>query len=73
MAIHYARKEIQIEKTISIESITGSVFKGSVVRTEKFGPFDAVIPQVEGTAYITGQHTFFIDPEDPFQKGFFLR
>ena len=29
--------------------------------------------QVEGTAYITGQHTFLIDPDDPFKNGFFLR
>ena len=58
---------------MSIESITGSVFQGSVVREKQFGPFNAVIPQVEGTAYITGQHEFLIDPEDPFKTGFFLR
>jgi len=28
---------------------------------------------VEGTAHITGRHEFFIDPEDPLKKGFFLR
>jgi proline racemase len=73
MAIHYARKEITFGDTMTIESITGSVFKGSVVRTEQYGPYEAVIPQVEGDAYITGQHEFLIDPEDPFKEGFFLR
>jgi trans-L-3-hydroxyproline dehydratase len=58
---------------MSIESITGSVFKGSVIRKEQYGPFEALIPQVEGTAFITGQHEFLIDPDDPFKEGFFLR
>ncbi|MEM8909333.1 MAG: proline racemase family protein, partial [Bacteroidota bacterium] len=37
------------------------------------GPYTAVIPEVTGMAYITGQHEFFIDPDDPFAEGFFLR
>ena len=73
MAIHKARKEINFGESMSIESITGSVFKGSVVSEEDYGPFTAVIPQVEGTAYITGMQTFVIDPNDPMKKGFILR
>lgn len=73
MAIHKARKEIDFGKSMSIESITGSVFKGSVVAEEEYGSFKAVIPQVEGTAHITGMHTFCIDPKDPMKDGFILR
>ena len=73
MAIHYKRGDLKVNETMSIESIVGSVFNTSVIRTESFGPFDAVIPKVEGTAYITGQNEFLIDPNDPFQKGFILR
>ncbi len=73
MAIHYKRNEIKIGETMQIESIVGSVFTGSVVREEKYGSYDAVIPQVSGMAYVTGQHEFWIDPEDPFKYGFFLR
>ncbi len=73
MPIHFKRKEIKIGQEMTIESITGSVFKGSIVREEKFGPYEAVVPQVEGNAYITGQHEFIIDPKDPFKNGFFLR
>ncbi len=73
MAIHYARKEIKIGETMTIESITGSVFKGSVIRNEQYGKYEAVVPQVEGTAFITGQHEFLIDPNDPFKEGFILR
>lgn len=73
MAIHYARDEISEGEWMSIESITGSVFRGRVRETTTFGPYDAVIPEVEGTAYITAQNTFVIDPEDPMKHGFLLR
>ncbi len=73
MAIHRKRKEIGFGDTMSIESITGSVFKGSVVSEEDYGTFKAVIPQVEGSAYITGKQNFIIDPQDPMKKGFVFR
>lgn len=73
MAIHKMRNEIDYRETITIESITGSIFKGSIISEEDYGPFTAVIPQVEGTAYITGMQTFVIDPNDPVENGFILR
>ncbi|MGV8946166.1 MAG: proline racemase family protein [Lutibacter sp.] len=73
MAIHKARKEIDFGETMSIESITDAVFIGSVISEEDYGPFTAIIPQVEGTAYITGMQTFVIDPKDPMKNGFILR
>ena len=73
MAIHHLRKEIDRGQEMIIESITGSVFTGSVLEETDFGPYKAVIPQVSGSAYITGMHTFVLDPKDPFSKGFILR
>lgn len=73
MAIHHARKELQIGEQMRIESIIDTVFVGSVVETVDFGSFDAVIPQVEGKAYITGKNNFIIDLKDPLHKGFILR
>ena len=72
MAIHKARNEIDFGETVSIESITDSVFIGSLVSEEAYGPFTAIIPQVAGTAHITGMHTFVIDPNDPMKNGFIL-
>ena len=73
IAIEKTRNAINFGELITIESITGSTFKGSLVREEKFGPFKAVIPQVEGTAFVTGVNTFLIDPKDPMKNGFILR
>lgn len=73
MAIHKKRKEIDFGETMTIESITGSIFSGSVISEEDYGGYKAVTPQVEGTAHITGMHTFVIDPKDPMKDGFILR
>ena len=73
MAIHHQRKELKLGESLKIESITGSIFKGSVVSELEYGPYRAVIPQVEGTANVIGIHTFVIDPDDPMKNGFLLR
>ena len=33
----------------------------------------AIVPQVTGMAYRTGEHTFVVDPADPLVPGFVLR
>jgi len=72
LAIHHVRSEIDLNESIIIESIIGSRFSGRVVQTSSFGPHPAIIPEVEGTAYITGRHEFLIDPNDPLRNGFLL-
>ena len=73
LAIHYARGEISVGEPMLVESILGTTFTGCIVETTTFGPYAAIIPQVEGTAHITGRHEFLIDPDDPLQDGFILR
>jgi trans-L-3-hydroxyproline dehydratase len=73
LALHHARGEIGLDQTIAIESILGTQFTGRIIEQTTFGPHDAVIPQIEGSAYITGRHEFLIDPDDPLKKGFILR
>jgi len=73
LAIHHARGEIDLNLPIVVESIIGSRYTGRVVQTTTFGPYPAIIPEVEGTAHITGRHEFLIDPTDPLREGFVLR
>ncbi len=73
LAIHYVRGEIGLDEPIVIESIIGTRFTGRIVETTTFGPYPAVIPEVEGAAHITGRHEFLIDPTDPLRDGFILR
>jgi proline racemase len=73
LAIHHARGEVSLGQPITVESIIGTRFTGRIVETTTFGPYPAVVPEVEGTAHIVGRHEFLIDPDDPLQDGFILR
>lgn len=70
MALHFARGEVAIGESMVIESVIGTTFTGRVIGTTKFGQYAAVIPEVEGSAFITGRHEFFLDPRDPLKHGF---
>jgi trans-L-3-hydroxyproline dehydratase len=72
MAIHHARNEVQTGQPLVIESILGTTFTGRVVEATTFGEYPAVIPEVEGSAHITGRNEFWIDPRDPLQHGFII-
>jgi len=73
MALHHARGELALGQSMRIESILGTSFVATPIEEATFGPHAAVIPEVEGSAHITGMHTFVIDPEDPLREGFILR
>jgi len=73
LAIHHARGEIAIDEPLVIESIIGSHFIGRVAQTSRLGPYPAIIPEVEGTAHLTGRQEFLIDPDDELRWGFLLR
>ena len=72
-ALHFAKGELRLNERITIESILGSAMSVKVVDVTKFGPHDAVIPEVSGTASIIGRNEFYFDPEDPFRTGFIFR
>jgi proline racemase len=74
LALHYAKGEITDGQQIVIESILGaaSTFRGRVVGHAQVGPYQAVVPEVSGRAFITGRHEFIVDPSDELGRGFFL-
>jgi len=72
-AIHYAKGDLVLDQKITIESILGSVMTVAAVEATRFGPYDAIVPEVSGTASITGRNEFYFEPDDPFREGFILR
>jgi len=54
-------------------SIVGSEFRARVVGDAEVAGIPAVVTEVEGSAYRTGEHAFTLDPEDPIGEGFLLR
>jgi trans-L-3-hydroxyproline dehydratase len=54
------------------ESIIGTTFTGRIVGRQHVGDRPAIVPEIEGSAWITGEHTFLIDGDDPLKAGFRL-
>ncbi len=54
-------------------SIVDTEFTGRVVGDAEVAGIPAVVTEVEGSAYRTGEHVFTLDPDDPLPDGFLLR
>ena len=44
----------------------------AIARTT-FGPHDAVVSEVGGSAFVAGRNEWYFDPDDPFSRGFIFR
>lgn len=73
MSTLHSKGELAVGEKFVYESILGTLFYGEIVGTTKVGDFDAVIPKVAGSAYITGFNHFVIDEMDPLKHGFILK
>ncbi|MFV0516407.1 MAG: proline racemase family protein [Aminipila sp.] len=72
IATLFAKGELKIGEDFVYESVIRTKFTGKVLGTTKVGEFDAIIPEITGSAYITGYSQFMIDQEDPVKYGFSL-
>ena len=72
MATLFARGELKVGEPFYYESILGTIFEGKILDTAKVGGYDAVIPQITGSAYITAFNHFVMEKNDPLKYGFVL-
>ena len=70
MAAMHAKGELALEQDFRHEGILGTIFTGRLVRETTVGDYQAVVPTLSGTAWITGFAQYVVDPEDPFPDGF---
>jgi proline racemase len=72
MAVLDAMGLLADETKIEQEGLSGARFSGTIASRTQVGDLPAIVPLVEGSAWITGEHQFFVDPSDPFGRGFSL-
>lgn len=72
LAALHARGQIKEGETFIYESIMGTLFYGRILEKTKVGNLDAIIPEITGSAFITGFHNFVFDEDDPVKYGFVL-
>lgn len=64
--------KIQLGESFIHQSIIGSQFKCTYLGNAEVSGIPAVIPEVTGKAWVTGIHTFVLDPDDIFPMGYQL-
>lgn len=69
--LHHMGK-LKVGDSIVTESVIGSHFTGRIAEETTVGDFKAIVPQITGSAYITGVSTYLIDKDDPLKYGFQL-
>ena len=69
--LHHMGK-LKVGDSIVTESVIGSHFTGRIAQETTVGDFKAIVPQITGSAYITGVSTYLIDKDDPLKYGFQL-
>ena len=70
MATLHARGMLALDEPFRHEGVLGTVFTGSLIEETVVGAYPAVVPQLSGTAWITGFAQYVIDPSDPFPEGY---
>ena len=59
-------------QTFVHEGITGALMRGRALQRTIVGDLSALVTQIEGAAWITGEHTFLLDEDDPLAEGISL-
>ena len=72
MAVQHARGEMSVGDQLLGKSIIGSEFEGEILSETRVGGRPAIVPQICGTAWITGTHQVMLDPTDPWPRGYRL-
>ena len=70
MAVLDAMGLLQEEGVFVHESLIGSLHRGRVAQRTQVGELPAIVPEIEGSAWITSEHSLLVDEEDPLKDGF---
>ncbi len=70
LAVLHARGELAVGTSFCSQSVLGTGFRARIVAETTVGGRPAIVPEVEGSAFVTGFQTFVLDPADPLVHGF---
>lgn len=72
-ALLAARGELGVGDDVELASVLGTRMGVRVLSTCALGELPGVVPEVRGSAHVTGRSEFALDPDDPLRHGFLLR
>ncbi|MDJ1017815.1 MAG: proline racemase family protein [Paracoccaceae bacterium] len=72
MAVLNARGELKLNEKLTARSLIGSTFTGRILEETTIGGVPAIVPEINGRAWVTGVHQHMLDPSDPWPEGYRL-
>jgi proline racemase len=70
MACLHARGQLPLGQPFVHQGVLGTTFTGMLHSLTTVGDLPAVVPSVEGRAWITGLSSHMLNPDDPFPQGY---
>lgn len=72
LAVLDAMGLIEGQSTFTLESVINATCRARIASRSSVGEYSAIMPEIEGEAWITGDHAFVLDSSDPWSNGFHL-
>jgi proline racemase len=72
MALFHRRGLMTVGSTFTSRGLLGLDFTGRIAGETTVAGSPAILPEVTGTAYLTGFSQFMFDPDDPLRAGYLL-
>ena len=72
MAVFDAMGLLSADRPFVHESLIGTRLSGRLTGRTTVGDLAAILLEIEGSAWITGEHSFLLQDDDPLRKGFRL-
>jgi proline racemase len=72
LALLHAHADLDVGVPYVNASVLGTTYTGRIADTTTIGGYDAIIPEITGSAWMTGRGDLWVDPRDPLADGFML-
>ncbi|HEV8438157.1 MAG TPA: proline racemase family protein [Methylomirabilota bacterium] len=72
MALFHHRGLMAVGSTVVSQGLLGLSFTGRIAGVTEVERRPAILPEITGTAYLTGMSQFLFDPDDPLKTGYLL-
>ena len=70
LALLHSQGKLKVGESFVHEGILGTTFTGRILSETRVGKYDAIVPEITGSAHITGFNTLRYDEADPLARGF---
>ncbi|MDX1613842.1 MAG: proline racemase family protein [Candidatus Promineifilaceae bacterium] len=70
LALLHHHGQLEVGDSLENRGLLEAAFQGRIVAETQVGQHAAIVPEIRGSAHVTGVHHFVVGADDPFPKGF---